>query len=158
MIYNYYVLTIDYNYLQTCLWSICRTGYLPAIKWLQTNELLIRHNQMCFITACSNGQLEIVKYLYEFVKSDIYTLDKAYHLSIINNNIDVAQWIYKQGFIVSRKFIDLTLSEINKYKNVSKYKDMIYFLKLNICTDNTKYNIMDTSPLIDQSWFINKDF
>jgi hypothetical protein len=137
MIYDNYVLP-KLN-LQKYLWTICKTGYFAAFEWLQSVNLLSTFNyETCFIDVCSYGYIDIVKLLYKNI-SNKNILTKSYDLSIKYNKIDIVKWIYSQGFRVSKKFIDITIDNINKYENVSEYQDMLQFLNSSECEDD--YNI-----------------
>ena len=156
MIYDNYVLP-KLN-LQKYLWIVCRIGYFDAIEWLQSVNLLDNfYSESCLSSACSYGHLDIVKLLYKNI-SDKYTLTKSYEISIKHNNIDITKWIYAQGFRASKKFIDFTINEINKYKNVSEYQDMLQFLKSCECEEEINDNNINPLPLIIQSSFTNEEF
>jgi hypothetical protein len=157
MIYNNYELKIEFNYLQESLWTICKIGYLPAIKWLESVNLLQRHLNSCFIDICCYGQLDIVKYLHQNIENE-YTFIKSYDCCIKRNQINIAKWLYENGIRLDRKHIDMLIGELSKYKNNLEYKDMIEFLKNNVCKDNIKYDNINLQPLIKPEDFYNEDF
>jgi hypothetical protein len=95
MVYDSFHPKLQYNYLQQSLWTICKNAYFPAIEWLQSEHLLERHIDACFIDACCNGHLELSKYLYDVInkKDTEYTLTKAHALSIKRNQLHIAKWL-----------------------------------------------------------------
>jgi hypothetical protein len=98
IVYDHYNVKLQYNHLQVCLWTICKNNYLPAILWLHSNNLLHAHINSCFISACSNGSIDMVEYLYDHTY-DLYTLNKAYNLSITNNKDNIIKVFQEKGFI-----------------------------------------------------------
>jgi hypothetical protein len=149
MIFDNYVLAkLD---LQKYLSKICKAGYFPAIKWLQSVNLLSKFNcETCFIDASSYGYIDIVKLLFIYI-SNKNILTKSFDLSIKYNKIDVTKWIYAQGFRVTKHFIDITINKIIQYKNVLEYSNMLQFLKSFEYEEENNNN--QSQPLISQSFF-----
>jgi len=131
---------------------------LSAVKYYLNNDVSL--DDVCVIFGCPKQSLYrwIKRYneLKEIGRQNREPISyKITKEQIKYNKIDIVKWIYAQGFRPTRKFIDIAIDNINKYKNVSEYQDMLQFLKS--CESEEENNI-NSDPLIDQSCFINEDF
>ncbi len=73
--------------------EIFKSGHLEIIKWLYDDLKMDIHanDDEVFKSACSNGQIEIVKWL---ISIDTFNPDEGFKLACINGYFDIAQLLY----------------------------------------------------------------
>lgn len=90
--------SINTSRLKVHFITVCRDGNKKLVEWFcsLSKDLINFDQNEPFVTACVNGQLDVVKLLYHKgadINEGIYTCE-PFWCSCINGHLEVAKWIY----------------------------------------------------------------
>ncbi len=73
-----------------------KRGYLDIIKYIDDIEKLLNSEFIheCYLTACTFGKLNVIKFLHEKKNVQHYDMLQGFEFACINNYIDVCNYIY----------------------------------------------------------------
>jgi len=128
LIINYDPITISLNDVNKALYIACHKGYLDIMKWLLIEGADIHHeNEKCFITACSSGKINIVKYLIEndFAINIHANNEKAFKDSYYNGHLEIIELLMSLN---DKPYIHDNNDEAFSFVCVQGHLDIAHFL------------------------------
>lgn len=99
-------LGFDYKaYFEKCLIEACTEGHINIVKWLYELGVNISYeNHFGFRTAAVYGQLEVAKWLYQFNPDIHYNNDDTIEYSCMYGNLKTVEWLYSIGGILKERY------------------------------------------------------
>jgi len=73
---------------------VCEKGYVEIAQWLYSIMLIKPPIDIPFLLASGSHHLPVVKWLYSITPMTVYVMSSAFKIACINEDIEMAKWIY----------------------------------------------------------------
>lgn len=150
---------IKINNINNTIEQCCKFGFIDTVMWLFSlkDQNIIINNDM-FTAACSNGYLELAKWLYSSGKINIP--DYIFGSVCSHGHLDIAKWLYSIVNDINIHYIEnYTFDRVcgNGHLDVAKFLLSIYNINIHVNNDSVFKNCIHENQLEVIKWLYSLD-